>query len=333
MRVWKMKVENRETVIKIEPRVKHFPISFFSMILGLAGFTIAFQKTETLLTIPLNLSQYILTLTMIFFGSISIVYLVKIIKYQNEVKKEFDHPMKLNFFPTFSISFLLLSIAFLSVNPVVSKYLWISGAIIHFILTIKIITIWMQDTKFEIHHCSPAWFIPAVGNILVPVAGVNHFSSEISWFFFSFGFIFWVVLSTIFFYRIIFHNPLPHEMLPTLFILIAPPAIGFISFVKLTGEVNEFAKILYYFALFLVFLLFMQIKLFSKIRFYLSWWAYSFPISAITIASVLMFQETNIYLFKYISFTLFTLLSVIIIFLFIKTGNAVFKKEICIVEE
>ncbi|MCK5080734.1 MAG: SLAC1 anion channel family protein, partial [Candidatus Moranbacteria bacterium] len=260
-------------------------------------------------------------------------YLTKIIKFRNEVKKEFDHPIKLNFFPTFSISLLLLSIAFLSINQPLSERLWIGGTIVHFILTIKIISIWIQHTKFEIKHMNPSWFIPAVGNILIPVAGASHFSPEISWFFFSIGFMFWIILLIIFFNRIIFHNPLPNKLLPTFFILIAPPAVGFISLIKLTGEINEFTKILYYLALFLTILLFAQIKMFCHIKYYLSWWAYSFPISAVTIATVLMFYETNQPFFKYLAIAFFALLCVMIIVLLTKTLTAVLKKKICIEEE
>ena len=319
--------------MKKEYRIKHFPVSFFSIILGMAGFTIAFQKAEQILQMPIHLSWYILMMTILFFIIISIFYLTKIIRFKDDVKNEFNHPVKLSFFPAFSISLLLLSIAFLSINMLISKYLWISGAIIHLIFTIKIISIWIRHTKFEIKHMNPAWFIPAVGNILVPVAGVSHFSPEISWFFFSIGLFFWIALFIIFFNRIIFHNPLPDKLLPTLFILIAPPSVGFISLVKLTGEVNEFSKILYYFGLFIVFLLFAQINLFRKIKFYLSWWAYSFPMAAITIASILMFHETDIEVFKYLSWTFFFALSIIIILLLAKTAIAISKREMCIEEE
>ncbi len=319
--------------MKKDCRIKYFPVSFFSMILGMVGFTIAFQKVEQILQAPIHFSLYILILTLVFFVFISIIYLVKIIRFKDDVKNEFNHPVKLSFFPTFSISLLLLSIAFLPINMFISKYLWIFGIIIHFFFTIKIISIWIQHTKFEITHMNPAWFIPAVGNILVPVVGVSHFSFELSWFFFSVGLFFWITLFIIFFNRIIFHNPLHDKLLPTFFILIAPPAIGFISLVKLVGEVNEFSKILYYFGLFIFFILFAQINLFKKIKFYISWWAYSFPMAAITIASILMFHETNIEMFKYLSWILFSILNIIIILLLIKTTIAISKKEICIEEE
>jgi tellurite resistance protein len=41
----------------------------------------------------------------------------------------------------------------------------------------------MHQNKYEIKHFNPAWFIPIVGNILVPIAGVHHAPIEISYFF------------------------------------------------------------------------------------------------------------------------------------------------------
>lgn len=314
-------------------RIRYFPISFFSVILGMAGLTIAYQKVEHILKMPFNLSNYILLFTLVSFVIISSTYLVKLIKFKEEVKAEFNHPIKLSFFPAFSISLVLLGVAFTPINMLIAKYFLVVGVALHFILTIKIVSIWIQHDKFKIVHMSPAWFIPAVGNILVPIAGIDYFLPEISWFFFSIGFLFWVILLVIFFNRIIFHDPLPDKLLPTLFILIAPPSIGFVSLVKLTGEISIFSKMLYYMGLFLACLVFAQIKMFKKIKYYLSWWAYSFPVAAITIASILMFHETNIDIFKYISLSFFGVLHLIVILLLFKTGTAIVKNEICVEEK
>jgi tellurite resistance protein len=303
------------------------------MILGLSGTVIAYQKMEGVLGVSFNLSFYLLLFTFILFIILSVVYLTKIFKFKQEVNEEFSHPVKLSFFPTYSISLLLLSIAFLEVDCLFSFNLWFLGAVLHFFFTIKIISIWIQHTKFEINHMNPAWFIPAVGNILVPIAGVVHFPEELSWFFFSVGLIFWLILLIIFFNRIIFHSPLPSKLLPTLFILIAPPAIGFISLFKLQGEVTDFGRILYFVGLFLVILLFSQVGMFGKIKFYFSWWAYSFPMAAITIASVLMFHETGLAGYKYISFLCFFILNLIVATLIFKTVKAVYEGRICVKED
>ncbi len=314
-------------------RLNNFPISFFSIILGLTGFSIAFQKVEEIIQLPFHLSGFFVWFTVAVFFLLTVVYLYKFIKLPQEVKNEFNHPIKLNFFPTFPISFLLLSIAFLGVDNDISKYMWFTGVITLFFVTVKILSIWMEKDKFQITHMSPAWFIPPVGSMVVPVSGVSHYSHEPLWFFFSLGLMFWVILLIIFFNRIIFHNPLPNKLLPTLFILIAPPAIGFISYVKLTGEVNEFARILYYFALFLTILLFSQYKMFKKIEFFLSWWAYSFPLSAISIASILMYHKTGLIEFKIIGLLLFAFLFWLVLYLLFKTFKSIANKEICVEEE
>ena len=315
-------------------RLKNFPISFYSIVLGLAGFAVAWQKAESILGIDLNLSYVIFALVIISFVSISLIYIYKFIKFPSEVKNEFNNPIKINFFPIIAKIFLLSSILLLGYNIVVlSKTLWIIGACLQLSFTLIILSVWMHSSYFELKHISPALFIPIVGNIIVPIAGVSHFPAEISWFFFSIGFFLWLIFMTIVFYRIIFHEPLSEKLIPTFFILMAPPAIGFIAYVKLTGNVDVFAKIMYYFSLFLFIALLSQIKYFSRIKFFLSSWAYSFPLDAFTIATIFIYHKTNIIFFKYLAIFSLSVLSVLILILIYKTINAVKRHKICIEEE
>ena len=303
------------------------------MTLGLSGFTIAIQRAEQFLGLSVKVSTAVLYFAIALFLILAIVYIMKIVKFPEEVKKEFYHPVKVSFFPTISISLMLFSAVFISENISISKYLWIAGTAIHFAFTLNIISMWMTHKKFEINHMNPAWFIPAVGNIIVPIAGVTHYAPELSWFFFSVGLFFWIALFVIFFNRIIFHNPLPDKMLPTLAILIAPPAVGFVALIRLTGEVGQFPMILYFTALFMLILLLVQFNLFRKIQFYLSWWAYSFPLAAITIATVGMYKEKDIVFFKYLSWVLLIGLSAIILLLLIRTAVSIGQKEVCIEDD
>lgn len=211
--------------------------------------------------------------------------------------------------------------------------MWISGAILNLFFTLKILSFWIQHEKLEITHMNPAWFIPVVGNILVPAAGAALFSKEISWFFFAVGIIFWIVLFSILFNRIVFHIRMPEKLFPTFFILIAPPAVGFISYVKLTGAVNDFARVMYYFALFTLVLLAWQLKYIRISKFFLSWWAYSFPMAAITIATILMFRQTNLVFFQGLAYLLFFVLFIIILGLSIKTVQAIWNKQVFVKEE
>jgi tellurite resistance protein len=314
-------------------RIQNFPISFLAVALGLMGFTLAWQKAEETLKIPFKISTYLLYFSIMIFIIILIVYLIKIFKYPHEVKKEFNHPIKLNFFPLLAKVLLIISVIYLGLNMTISKYVWWAGVILQFIFIIIVMSSWVQNTNFEIHHMNPAWFIPVVGCVIIPIAGIKHFSPELSWFFFSIGLFWWLILTTIIINRVIFHMPVPDKLVPTFFILFAPPVIGFIALTKLLGEQSVFGNLLYYFGLFMFILIIAQYKLFIKIKFYLSWWAYSFPLAALAIGTFLMYNLNDLIFFKVLSWIIFGLLNLAIIILLIKTIIAFNNKKICIEED
>lgn len=311
-------------------RLKNFPISFFAVVMGLTGATIAWQRAETIWGLNAGVSFTLLGISSLIFTVILVVYVIKMIKHPDEIRKEFQNITKLSFFPGISISLLLLSIALMDLFPGLSQVLWIVGAVVHFFFSVAIISIWIRHPALEINHISPAWFIPVVGNILVPIAGVVYAPVEISWFFFSIGLVFWIALFTILFYRLLFHNPLPERLLPTLFILIAPPAVGFVSYVKLTGAVDSMARILYYFGLFVFILMIPQLRILSGIKFYLSWWAYTFPLAALSMATMLMYHQVGLGFFKYLALGLLILVSAVIVLLTLMTLVALKNKAICV---
>lgn len=117
--------------------------------------------------------------------------------------------------------------------------------------------------------------------------------------------------------------------MPTFFILIAPPAVGFIAYIKLTGELDAFARVLYYSGLFLTLLLLTQAKRFTKLQFFLSWWAYSFPLAAITIATLVMYDLTGKSFFSSIGWGLLGLLTLVVVYLLYRTMKAVSNRKIC----
>ncbi len=313
-------------------RLKNFPISFLAVALGLIGFTLAWQKAESILKIPFSISTYLIYFSVLVIGIISTVYLVKIFKYPGDVKKEFNHPIKINFYPIIAKLFLILSIIYLAINMTISKYLWWAGVATQFTFTIIIMSAWIRKNKFEISHINPSWFIPVVGCIIIPIAGVAHFSYELSWFFFSIGLFWWIILTTLVINRVIFHNPLPDKLIPTFFILFAPPIIGFIALTKMIG-MTPFGNILYYFGAFMFILILFQFRMFSKLKFYLSWWAYSFPMDALAIGTFLMYHETGLLFFKIASWVIFILLNCIILLLLARTVKAISNRQICIEEK
>ena len=244
-------------------RLKNFPVMLFATIMGLTGLGIAFDRFDHLTGSHLNAGKYIIYATFAWFCFVSFVYLLKFVRYPSEVIGEFKHPVRLNFFPAISISMLLLSTGLHGYMPQTAVVLCYMGAVLQIILTYAIIYIWFyKDIKLQMMN--PAWFIPVVGTIVVPVAGKGILPNDLLWFFFSIGIILWPIVYTLLKYRLIFHEPMPLKLLPTKFIFIAPPAVGFIAYFKLTESLDPFSRILYFFALFTTLMLFTMFKTFLQ---------------------------------------------------------------------
>jgi len=314
-------------------RLEHFPISFFAIVMGLAGLTIAMEKAEHLWGWSNLISLSLLGVSVLAYAGITLTYLAKFMLHRKHVLEEFQHPIRMSFFPAMSIGMILLAIACMEAAPGVAFYLWAIGTALQLLFTLVILSNWIHHEKFQIHHSNPAWFIPIVGNILVPVAGAPLGYHEISWFSFSIGLMMWVPLLTILLNRFFFHPMMPGKLLPTLFILIAPPAVGFIAWVKMhNGVIDDVARILYYFALFTTLLLFAQIKYFAKVKFALPWWAYSFPMAAITIATMIMLEKVGGAFFASLSPILLSMLALLVVVLVFNTIRAMMRGEICVPE-
>ncbi len=315
--------------MKTENRLQHMPISFFAMVMGMAGLSIGWEKASEIFEFSSVIYNILLMITLTIFVVLSVMYIYKAVFFNQSLVKEWSNPIKINFIPTISISLLLFAIAFLKTSHQVSLLFWTIGCSLHLIITLHVVNSWLHHEHYEVHHMNPAWFIPAVGNVVVPLAGVPLGHSDISWFFFSIGLFFWIILLVIVFNRIIFHQPLPQKLLPTFFILIAPPAVGFLSYIKLSGTLDTFALLLYNFALFLTLLLFSQLPRFIGLPFFMSWWAYSFPLAAISIASMVMSHITGHLFYGYLGLSLLIILSVLIAVLLIKTVKAARLGNIC----
>jgi tellurite resistance protein len=75
----------------------------------------------------------------------------------------------------------------------------------------------------------------------------------------------------------VLHAPLALRLTPTLFILLAPPSVGFVAYTSLSGGLDAFGRVLYYTALFLGMLFASNALRFFRVPFFVSAWAYSFP--------------------------------------------------------
>lgn len=313
--------------------LQNFPVPLYGSVMGLAGLAIAASRLEGT-PVRSGIGFILLILVSIWFLILSTTYLIKLIRYPREVRKEFDHPVRMNFFPAISISILLLTIGFNPHAAQLAGILCLLGVILHLVFLLRTLRVWFFRGS-PIQTFNPAWFIPVVGTLLVPVAATPHLPAEVSWFFFSIGIVFWVAMLGMTLNRVIFHQGLPPKLLPTLFILIAPPAVAFLALHHLTpgDELSPLARILYFHALFMVLMVLCFVDRLVRIPFFLSWWAYTFPLAAVTLASFLYAELNGQPFFRGLGIGLLCLLIVVIGIVGGKTIAAARAKTLCLPEE
>lgn len=274
------------------PRLEYLPVGLFGSVMGLTGLSVAWRLASARYGDPSWLALIAPTIgivAVVAFVAILTGHAIKLITAFSAVKTEFRHPIAGNLFGTVLISLLLLPIVAASHSLVLARTLWIAGAIGMILFAWLIVSRWMCDRQ-QVAHATPAWIIPVVGLLDVPLAfpalGLPPMHGLMV-FALAAGLFFAIPLFTLVFSRLLFEPPLPDAQKPTLLILVAPFAVGYSTYSVTTGQQDVFAEALYMLTLFVLAVLLGQLRhLPVCCPFRVSWWAVSFPLAASAIAAL-----------------------------------------------
>lgn len=261
----------------------HAPPSLFTIIMGIGGLGLAWRKAHAVLGAPAMLGETLSILAAGLFLLVAGTYLAKAVRHPAMVKADLNHPVKVNFIPAAFIGLMILG-SDLAPYGTWAGILWMTGALAQILAALSIIGRWITQEQ-QIGAANPAWFLPVVGNILAPVGGVSFGYSSLSWFMFAVGLFFWLALMPVLLNRILFHARMPPKLWPTLAILVAPPAVGYLSWQALMGGTTDIvSQLLFAPALFLGLILITRFTHMASAPFSMAWWGYIFPGAALATA-------------------------------------------------
>lgn len=267
-----------------QKRLSYLPVALFGSVMGLTGLSVAWRLAHAQFGAPLWIAQVLAMLAVFAFIAQSTGYAIKAFTDFSAVRAEFNHPVAGNLFGTPLVSMLLLPLLLADVNLTLARVIWSIGAILMTVFAWVIVSRWIT-TRQKIAHATPAWIVPAVGLIDIPLAvpalGWQESLHSVMLFSTAVGLFFAIPLFTLILARLMYEDPLPSAMQPSLLILGAPFAVGFAAYVATTGTVDFFAEALY------MLMLFMTAVLLGRLRhlprccpFRVGWWAASFPLAA-----------------------------------------------------
>ena len=313
------------------PMLEYLPVGLFGSVMGLTALSVAWQLAHEQYGLPGWIGQAIGALALLAFVLMLAGYGIKLVTAFGAVSAEFRHPIAGNMFGTVPISLLLLPIVLEPFAHRLAQALWIIGALGMIVFAWLIVSRWMSDRQ-QVAHATPAWIIPVVGLLDVPLAlpqlglppmhGLMVFALAV-------GLFFAVPLFTLIFSRLLFEPPLPNALKPSLMILVAPLAVGYSSYRVTTGQSDLFAEALYMLTLFLLAVLIGQMRsLPICCPFRVSWWAVSFPLAASSIAALRFASAQPGLITDAIAIALLTLATVVIVLLLGRTVLGLVKGEL-----
>lgn len=312
-------------------RLEYLPIGFFGSTMGLTGLSIAWSIAHSVFGLPLWIATTLAAISVAAFVVLFVAYGIKVVCAPDKVLAEFRHPIAGNLFGTFLISILLLPIVLAPVCLTVAQVVWGVGAVGMIAFALTIVSRWLSDRQ-QIAHATPAWIVPVVGMLDVPLAlpslGLPPLP-EVMILSLAVGLFFAVPLFTLIFSRLVFEAPMPDALQPTLLILAAPFSVGFSSYVVTVGRIDLFATALYFLMLFLLAVLLGRLRMLRGCcPFRITWWAVSFPLAASSIAALRFAAFDSNWFTTLAAWTLLALATVTIAALLLRTLAGLVRGEL-----
>ncbi|XP_022714607.1 S-type anion channel SLAH3-like [Durio zibethinus] len=275
------------------PFLLHYPVSSFCICLGVSSEAIMWKTLATatstkFLHINLMINLILWWISVALVAIVSSIYLLKVILYFEAVRREYYHPIRVNFFfaPWISLLFLALGVppSVASNLPVALWYVLMTPI---FCLELKIYGQWMSGGQRRLSKvANPSNHLSIVGNFVGALLGASMGLKEGPIFFFAVGLAHYTVLFVTLYQRLPTNETLPKELHPVFFLFVAAPSVASMAWATIQGSFDYGSRIAYFIALFLYFSLAVRVNFFRGFKFSLAWWAYTFPMTGAAIATM-----------------------------------------------
>ncbi|MDW3098949.1 MAG: hypothetical protein R8J41_12700 [Alphaproteobacteria bacterium] len=286
------------------PGFAQIPVQFFGASLGLTGLALAWQRAENLPIVP---DVRVASVLLILAGIISVLiftgYGLKAMRAPALVGADLMHPARVTSLGAAPMTLMLLPAGVLPYAPgwaAALSVMWLVGAFAHVALASWLVITWLRRRP-ALQDVTPAWFVPLVGMVVAPSAGVDLGYAPLAAAIAIAGSIAWLVMLPIVLWRLAHSPALPVDLVPGVFVLVAPPALVALALGALSEPSSGTAPVaglvvahvaagLSYvscaFLLPVVLIILGRIRDIRALGFTYGWWSATFPLAALASAGL-----------------------------------------------
>lgn len=271
--------------------LQHLAPGWFATVMGLAGLSLAWQAAVPVLGDAAGAAAEALGLmAAAVFVLLAVASAWRWRRHPAAWAEDLQHPVRHVFVAALPIALILLVTAAVAagLRGGVLLALWWLGALGQLSVTVWVVARWWRGAPaggLPWATLTPALFIPVVGNVLVPLAGVPLGQLEWSAAQFGIGLLFWPVVLVLLLVRVAHQGLWPERLLASNFIFIAPPAAVGLSALRF-GVTPLLVWGLWGVALFSLLWAATLLRRIAAQPFGLPHWGMSFPLAAFTALSL-----------------------------------------------
>lgn len=265
--------------------LKFLSAAWFAPVMGLAGLALAWHRAGTVLGERAGgISIVIALAAALVFLVVAAGYLLRARRFPPALREDFSHPVRHAFVAAIPVSLILLATAATALAGVTpaAHLAWWTGSLAQIAVTVWVVSRWWRGNKPEgiaWAGLTPVLFIPVVGNVLVPLAGVPLGHPDWSAAQFGIGAFFWPVVHVLILVRLASQGGWPDRLAPAAFIFVAPPAVVGLALAQF-GAPAALSWGAWGIALFSLLAAAIQLKRIVALPFGIPHWAMSFPLAA-----------------------------------------------------
>ena len=278
--------------------LKYLAPNWFAMVMSVAGLAIAWARATPLLGELATAGALVLAAAAaLLFVALLVLSWIRWQHHPEALAADLKHPVRHAFIATLPVSLILLASAAAMLFGPESwvAVLWWLGSLTQFGVTLWVLARWLSADKTQGLSWAaptPVLFIPVVGNVLAPLAGVMLGAPAWTAAQFGLGLLLWPVLLALIGARIATQGLWPERLLPVTFISVAPPAvIG--SGVLLLGGPLTLAWMCWGVALFFVLWSGQVVRRMLTQPFSIAFWSLGFPLAAFAALTLRLAQQDS----------------------------------------
>ena len=309
--------------------VEHFNPAWFAAVMGTAVVPLAISfLTGSWVEV---VAAIFIVISALMFVAILIPWTLRFFMFPSAVRADLHHPIAASFFPTMPIAIVIIALDLLKypdmyfssdTSHTLAFWMWVAGSIGIYLAAFIVLPKIYRSDAIELSHANFGWFIPPVAKLLIPVAGFElaliypsrfELTFGLSIVSFGIGFFLFLFVGSLVYQRYMLETLPASKFAATSFIAIAPTAIIAVALFKMMHlfeagtplgldahairAISVLALLAAWgfatWAFVMAVIIFVSYARHLELPYALSWWAYTFPLGSLAVATGVAWKVTG----------------------------------------